>query len=558
MLVRPESRVKDFRRPRTGAQMGYASPMERRTFLKQSAAVAPALAGCGKASQGIPKQPEQALSAPAPAVRFSDPEFEPLAAAALQAARESGATYADIRIATYYTQNIFTREQRVESIADGFERGIGVRVLAEGAWGFAATRDVTRDSAVQAARQAVAVAKANSFIQRDPIVLAPIAAHRAVWQTPIQVDPFELPLRQKVEQLLELNAKALAHTGVDFCRSSALFVKEHKFFASTEGSAIEQTLYRLNPSFTLTSVDRKRSSFQTRTSYTSPQGQGYEYIQQYDWDADLEQAAVEVVAKHTAKPVENGPRDVVIAPSNLWLTIHETIGHPTELDRALGLEANYAGTSFLTPDKLGRFQLGSPIVNFVAEKIQPGGLATCGYDDDGAKTTAWPLVEQGVFVDYQTTRDQAHWIQRPQGYATSYAQSWKDTQFQRMPNINLTPSRDDTSLKDLVGGVEDGILLKGRGSWSIDQQRYNFQFTAQTALEIKRGQVAGLLRDVAYQGTSANFWRSCDGIGGAASYELGGSFYDGKGEPGQSNAVSHGCPPARFRGVTILNTDRKV
>ena len=222
------------------------------------------------------------------------------------------------------------------------------------------------------------------------------------------------------------------------------------------------------------------------------------------------------------------------------------------------MEANYAGTSFLTPDKLGHFRIGSDLVTFTAEKTSPGGLATCGYDDDGVPTTEWKLIENGLFVDYQLTRDQAPLLDRPRSYGCSYAQSWKDVPFQRMPNINLEPGDEDRSLSDLIADTEDAILIQGRGSYSIDHQRYNFQFGGQTYHHVKGGRIVGMLRDVAYQARTPDFWNACDALGGPASYEVGGSFYDGKGEPGQVNAVSHGCPPARFRGIHVLNTAREV
>jgi TldD protein len=371
-------------------------------------------------------------------------------------------------------------------------------------------------------------------------------------------DAIEVPLAEKVARLLSINAIAMKQPGVSFVDSRAAFVREHKFFASTEGSYIEQTLHRLNPSFTVTSVDRQRNSFQTRDSYSDPRAQGYEYIESYPWEDDVRQAAEDVVQKHTAPSVEPGKRDLILHPTHLWLTIHESVGHPTELDRALGMEANFAGTSFLTTDKLGTFQLGSELVSFVAEKTAQGSLATAGFDDDGQKTLAWPLVERGRFVDYQTTRDQAHWIGRPQGYACAYAQSWRDVPFQRMPNVNLVPGKAPLSLADLVLSTEDAILIKGRGSYSIDHQRYNFQFGGQTFWQIKGGKITHMLRDVAYQAKTPEFWAACDAICDEREYYVGGSFFDGKGEPSQSNAVSHGCAPARFRQINVLNTLRKV
>ncbi|HEU0006423.1 MAG TPA: TldD/PmbA family protein, partial [Terriglobia bacterium] len=239
---------------------------------------------------------------------------------------------------------------------------------------------------------------------------------------------------------------------------------------------------------------------------------------------------------------------------HLFLTIHESVGHPTELDRALGREANYAGTSFLTPDKTGKLQYGSKIVNFVADRTQPGGLATVGYDDEGVPAQRWHLVRDGVFVDWQTTRDLAPLVGRGKSYGCLHAQSWGDVPFPRMPNVSLEPSKDNVSLENITADVDDGILIYGRGSYSIDQQRYNFQFGGQTFWEIKKGKITGMLRDVAYQSRTPDFWRACDGLGGQSTYQLGGTFSDAKGEPAQANAVSHGCPVARFRQINVLNT----
>ena len=530
--------------------------MRRREFLRgtlTAGAAAALLPACGGASgRSGPARPAPARTA------FSDPGLVELADLALDTARSAGASYADIRIADYRRQSVSTREARVLSINDGEDRGFGVRVIAGGAWGFAASASVTRDEVVRVAKQAVAIARANAALQLEPVQLAPVARHQAVWRTPIEKDSFEVPVRHKIDRLLATNAEALKVPGVSFASSSMSFVREHKFFASTEGSYIEQWVQRCSPSFTVTSVDRKRNSFQTRESYSDPRAVGYEYIEAYPWTEEARQAGEDAVAKHTARSVEPGLRDLILHPTHLWLTIHESIGHSTELDRALGMEANFAGTSFLTPDKLGTFRVGSDIVNIVGEKTAPGSLATCGYDDDGVKTTAWHLIERGIFVDYQTTRDQAHLIGQKASHGSSYSQSWKDVPFQRMPNVNLEPGVKPLSEAQLIADTEDAILIKGNGSYSIDHQRFNFQFGGQTFYEVKKGKVTGMLRDVAYQARTPDFWSSCDAICDKSAYYVGGSMYDGKGEPSQSNAVSHGCSTARFRRVNVINTARQV
>ena len=526
--------------------------MKRREFLKGTlaAAVLPACGGSSRRGAGTAAGPVRP--------RFSDPGLVELADHALEAARAAGASYADVRIADYRRQAVSTREARVLNISDSEDRGFGVRVIADGAWGFAASAAVDKQEVVRVARQAVAIARVNAKLQVDPVELAPVGRHQAVWRTPVEKDCFEVPLKDKIDRLLAINAAALAVPGVSFCSSSMQFLREHKFFASSEGSYIEQWLQRCDPSFRVTSVDRKRNSFQTRESYCDPRGRGYEHVESYPWAEDARQAGEDAVAKHSAPSVEPGPRDLILHPTHLWLTIHESIGHPTELDRALGMEANFAGTSFLTPDKLGRFRVGSDIVNFVGEKTSPGGLATCGYDDDGVKTSEWHLVKGGIFVDYQTTRDQAHLIGQKASHGSSYAQSWRDVPFQRMPNVNLVPGDKPLSEAQLIADSEDAIYIKGNGSYSIDHQRYNFQFGGQTFYQVKKGKLVGMLRDVAYQARTPDFWSSCDAICDRSAYYVGGSMYDGKGEPGQSNAVSHGCSTARFRRVNVINTARQV
>lgn len=508
--------------------------------------------GC---SRPAPIASPQGAASGAPEV---DPRTRALAELALSVARDAGATYADVRIADYRTQSLRAREMRVLGVSDSESRGFGVRVIANGTWGFAASSELSESEVARVARAAVALAKANAALQREPVQLGPAERNVATWSTPVRRDAFEVPVEEKLDKLRAINALAIKQPGVTFVDSQMTFVREHKFFASSEGSAIEQTLHRLSPSFTITSVDQKRGSFRTRESLTDPRAMGYEYVDDFPWEDEIRQAASDAVAKHTAPSVEPGKRDLILHPTNLWLTIHESIGHSTELDRALGMEANFAGTSFLTPDKLGRFQLGSELVNVVAEKTAPGSLATSGYDDDGIKTVEWPLVERGRFVNYQLTRDQVHWVRAPRGYACSYADSWQSVPFQRMPNVNLLPGTNPLSLEQLIASTDDGILIKGRGSYSIDHQRYNFQFGGQAAWEIKHGRITRLLEDVAYQASTPEFWAACDALCSAEEYYVGGSFFDGKGQPSQSNAVSHGCPPARFRQINVLNTARKV
>jgi TldD protein len=477
-----------------------------------------------------------------------------LADVALSAAKRAGATYADMRINRYRFESVATRERQVQNVSRNQSYGFGVRVLYKGTWGFASSRDVSEAEVRRVTAQAVEIARANSPYQRKPVRLAPAPKVVATWRSAFERDPFDVPIDDKIQFLLRLNETALKTKGVSFVNSGVFFVNEQKFLATSDGSRIEQYIIRSFPNFNVTAVNRDNGDFQSRNALGGPQGMGYEYLEKYPWTTEAEAAGAEAVEKLKAKPIEPGKYDLVLHPSHLWLTIHESVGHPTELDRALWWEANYAGTSFLTPEKTGKLQFGSKIVNFVADRTQAAGLATVGYDDEGVPGQRWHLVKDGVFVDWQTTRDLAPLIGQNKSYGCLHADSWSSVPFPRMPNVSLEPSAGNTSLDDLVGGVENGILIYGDGSYSIDQQRYNFQFGGQTFWEIKKGKVLGMLRDVAYQSRTTDFWGACDALGGRATYQLGGSFNDGKGEPGQSNAVSHGCPIARFRQVNVLNT----
>ncbi len=485
---------------------------------------------------------------------YIDVNKNALADAALETAKKLGATYADIRISRYRLENISTRERQVTNVSSGQNFGFGVRVLVKGTWGFAASPIVTMDEVLRFTKDAIAIAKANSAIQRRKIELVPTPKVTATWKSNFEKDPFDVSADDKVQFLLKLNEAALGVKGVSFVNSSMGWVNEQKFLATSDGSRIEQYIIRGNPSFTVTAIDRSTNDFQTVNSLREGQAIGYEYMSKHDWAAEAAEAAENAVMKLKAPTVTPGKYDLVLHPSHLFLTIHESVGHPTELDRALLWEANYAGTSFLTPDKTGKLKFGSKIVNFVADRTQPLGLATVGYDDESVPGQKWHLVKDGTFVDWQTTRDLASLIGKKSSYGCLHADSWGSVPFPRMPNISLEAANENVSQDDLISGVDKGILIYGRGSYSIDQQRYNFQFGGQTFWEIKKGKVTGMIRDAAYQSRTTDFWGACDALGGESTYEVPGSFNDGKGEPGQSNAVSHGCPSARFRNINVLNT----
>ncbi|NVB41305.1 TldD/PmbA family protein [Pseudenhygromyxa sp. WMMC2535] len=485
---------------------------------------------------------------------------EALAARAVDAAKAAGASYADARLVLWRRERVAVRDDHVEDVRRSSEYGLGLRVLADGAWGFAASHrlDPSKPKQIDAlAQKAVAAAKLDASLRQRPVELASVAAIVGSWVAPHRVDPFSISPGDKADLLIAACKGALAVAGVDHASAFVDIQREEKLLLSSEGARIHQLLFRIMPKLSAVAVDRRRGRFASRDHEIAPMLAGWEHVEDSQLVADAGQIGEDALRKLHAAPVEPGERTVILAPSNLWLTIHESIGHSTELDRALGLEANFAGTSFLDPAQTGALELGGEHINFVADRTQPGGLATCAWDDDGVATERWKLVEGGKLVDWQTTREQAAWIRDEtgdkDGHACSYADSYASVAFQRMPNISLAPGREGYTTEDLINATDDGILISGRGSWSIDHQRYNFQFSGQFFWEIKNGRLARPLRDVAYQANTLEFWRSCDMLGGEGSYRLGGSFSDGKGEPGQSNAVSHGCPPARFR-VNIVNT----
>lgn len=501
-----------------------------------------------------------------------------LADVALNTAKSLGATYTDVRIGRYLNQSVSTREKRVQGIQSSESFGVGIRVIANGTWGFASTNQVTTEGIDKATKQAVAIAKANSKFQKEPVKLAPVPGYgEVVWNTPIQKNPFEVPVSEKVDLLLNANSEAMKN-GANFINSNLFQVNEQKYFASSDGSYIDQDIHRIWPTFTVSVIDRASGQFKTRDALSAPMGMGYEYMipksedklqtpfgmmlyrNSYDIVEDAIAAAKQAKEKITAKSVEPGKYDMVLEPNHLGLTIHESVGHPLELDRILGYEANYAGTSFATLDKLksGTFNYGSKVVNIFADKQQPGSLGAVGYDDEGVKSKRWDLIKEGIFVNVQAIRDQAHMIGQKESHGCCYSQSWSDVQFQRMPNVSLAPGKEAYSLAQMIKDVEKGIYIAGRGSYSIDQQRYNFQFGGTVFYEIKNGEIAGMLNDVAYQSNTQEFWNSCVKICDEKDYRLFGSFFDGKGQPSQVSAVSHGSSTSRFNGVNVINTARTI
>jgi TldD protein len=378
----------------------------------------------------------------------------------------------------------------------------------------------------------------------------------ATWSSAYDVNPFEVPDGERIGLLVGWSGRLLASAGVDHADAYVNMTQENKFYADLAGTTTTQQRVRNHASVTVVGVDPSSGAFESMRTIAPPVGRGWEYLTGtgWDWDAELATLPSLLAEKMAAPPVEAGAYDLVVDPSNLWLTIHESIGHATELDRALGYEAAYAGTSFATFDRLGTLQYGSPAMHVTADRNAEHGLASVGYDDEGVAAQSWDLVRDGVLVGYQVDRRMAALKGLGRSNGCAYADSPHHVPLQRMANVSLQPAPDGPTTEGLIGAVNDGIYVVGDKSWSIDMQRYNFQFTGQRFYRIRGGRLAGQLRDVAYQATTTEFWGSMEAVGGPATYVLGGAFNCGKGQPGQVAAVSHGCPSALFRQVRILNT----
>lgn len=481
-----------------------------------------------------------------------------LADAALTAATAAGASYADLRIHRITSEIIGLRDGELESSVVTREVGLAVRVIVDGTWGFASNAELSPRVAADTARRAVAVATTLAPLNSERIELADEPVYpNATWVSDYRIDPFEVSTKEKIGVLGEYCGRLSASDGVDHVSAALYAVKEQTFYADTYGSAITQQRVRIQPTLEAVAVDAAEGSFESMRSLAPPTARGWEYVagdDVWDWTAELAELPTLLAEKVKAPSVVAGPTDLVIDPSNLWLTIHESIGHATEYDRAIGYEAAYAGTSFATPDKLGTMRYGSPVMNVTADRTVEHGLASIGFDDEGVAAQRWDLVRDGIFVGYQLDRAFAPRLGESRSNGCSYADSPHHVPIQRMANVSLSPAADDVTTDDLIARVSDGIYVVGDKSWSIDMQRYNFQFTGQRFYRIRDGRLDGQVRDVAYQATTTDFWGAMEAVGGPSTWRLGGAFNCGKAQPGQVAAVSHGCPSALFRGVNVLNT----
>ena len=481
-----------------------------------------------------------------------------LADAALSAAKAAGASHADLRVQRTSTEIIQLRDGELETAVISREVGLAVRVIVNGTWGFASHAELAPSVAAETARRAVHVATTLAVLNAERVELAPEPIYSdATWVSNYEIDPFTVAAAEKIAVLEDYSGRLLSADGIDHVSAGFTAAKEQTFYADSFGSSITQQRVRLLPTLEAVAVDAAAGSFDSMRTLAPPAARGWEAVagdEIWHWTDELAQLPSLLAEKVKAPSVTPGPKDLVIDPTNLWLTIHESIGHATEYDRAIGYEAAYAGTSFATPDKLGIMRYGSPVMNVTADRTVEFGLASVGYDDEGVAAQSWDLVRDGMFVGYQLDRVFAPRLGQPRSNGCAYADSAHHVPIQRMANVSLQPGSDDLSTADLIARVDDGIYIVGDKSWSIDMQRYNFQFTGQRFFRIRDGRLDGPLRDVAYQATTLDFWNSMEVVGGPSTWRLGGALNCGKAQPGQVAPVSHGCPSALFRGINVLNT----
>jgi TldD protein len=505
-------------------------------------------------------------------------ELGALTDAALATATAGGCTNAELRVERIRSQDVRLRDGAPEGTSDDTEFGMGVRVVVDGAVGFAATVDVSPTEAANMVRSAIETARVTAQAGGGRVELAPEPSHGEVtWASPFEIDPGTVPLSDKVALLEEWSRRLLAHAAVSHVTATVRCVGEETFLADLEGTRATQHRIRIHPQ--LEALALSDAGFETMRTLAPPVGRGWEYLTGgggggasggWDWDDELARIPELLAEKLGAPSVEAGAYDLVVDPSNLWLTIHESIGHATELDRAVGYEAAYAGTSFATFDKLGSLVYGSPVMHVTGDRTVEHGLATVAIDSEGVAGQTFDLIRDGMLVGYQLDRSIAAHMGLGVSNGCAFADSPLHVPIQRMANVSLAPAGGGGAVggadggavggadggpttEDLIGGVERGIYILGDKSWSIDMQRYNFQFTGQRFYKIEGGRLTGQLKDVAYQATTTEFWGSMEAVGGPSTYVLGGAFNCGKGQPGQVAPVSHGCPSALVRQVRVLN-----
>lgn len=471
---------------------------------------------------------------------------------AIDAAKALGASYADVRVIDYKREAVALRNGHPCNLTSSQSLGAGIRVLVQGAWGFASTNQVNNASLKETAQKAVAIAKASAQVKKQDVRLAPKPAVEDFWGTPFTIDPFKVSLEEKLGLLSSIDALLRKKPEVKVASSAMQFAREKQWYMDTDGSFIVQDLLRSGAGFSATAVGG--GEVQIR-SYPQSWGgnhkaMGYEIVAAYDLLGNAERIRDEAVALLTAPECPSGKKDLILDGPQLALQIHESVGHPNELDRVLGFEANYAGRSFMVPElHKGPFKYGSEIVNLVADCTVPGGLATFGYDDDGVRAERFHVVQNGVHKNWFTTRETAPLVGQERSNACNRADGFNNIPITRIPNLSLMPGT--WTYDDLIADTKDGIIMEVNKSWSIDQMRRNFQFGAEIGRVVKNGKITGIVKNPNYQGDTPVFWGNCDAICNQDHWDLWGVINCGKGQPGQTAEMSHGGAPTRFKNVEV-------
>ena len=547
----------------------------RRDFIKTVGAAGLVVAGSDLIAD---------LLAQTPPGRVMDSKFKGLSDIALKEAKAAGCSYADIRFTRSTSSGVNAnggnpvpgqedefggfggRGGRGGGRGGGFgggggrggrgaagragAAGFGVRVIHSGTWGFASSPIVTEDEIRRITRLATEVARSSAVAKKTDVRLAPVPAYQVYWPTPIQKDPDSIAREAKQDFVQKVVDAVVKNKDVQNVNVSVNITYEWKYFASSEGSYIEQESWQTNPSFSVTA--RKDDVVRTRTFSAVPKMGGWEVAEDARMLENAERIAAEAVEFTTAKPIDMGVKDLILTPSHAMLTIHEIVAHATELDRIMGYEANYAGTSFVKVSDLGKLKYGSKLFNVTADKTIPGGLGTIGYDDDGVKTTKFPIVRDGILVGLMTNRETAHYINEKESRGCTYAQSWRDYPFLRMANVHVEPGPPGSpTLDQIIADTRDGVMIDGRGSYSIDQQRYNGQFGGNAFWEIKNGKKTRMVTNVTYNAITTDFWGNLDALTGPDQWEMHGTGGDAKGQPTQTNSISHGSPYLRIKKIMV-------
>jgi TldD protein len=474
---------------------------------------------------------------------------------ALNLAAQRGASYADARIVDDRSRSLATKNGKLGHASDAESQGIGIRVIADGAWGFAASKDLSRAVVEDTAARALAIARASARVKQEDVRLAPEKPVTAEWTTPYRIDPFTTSIEQNLDLLLRIDAELRAVSGVTLAETGMNFKREDSWFASSEGANIHQTKISTGAGYTAYAFAGTEIM---KRSYPNSfggqwQNKGYELIEELKLVENARRVAEEAVALHKAAQCPEGVSTIILDSSQLGLQIHESIGHPIELDRVLGMEANFAGTSFLTLDKLGRLRYGSELVNVVADARQEHGpgLGTFGFDDEGVPAQCTPIITKGLFTGYLSSRETAHVIGAHRSGGTLRAECWNRLPMIRMTNISILPGEKPLTLEQLIADTDDGIYMETNKSWSIDDKRYNFQFGCEIGWEIKKGKRGRMLKNPSYSGITTEFWNSMDAICSRDQWTLWGTPNCGKGQPQQVMGTGHGASPARFRGIKV-------